>query len=55
VHPMRTQQDAIGALLGAAIGTAVTNKREGAIVRAGIGLRIAALLASHLQELPLPA
>jgi len=39
-----------GALFGAAVGTAVTNKSEGAIVGAGIGLLIAVLVHSRLQD-----
>jgi hypothetical protein len=39
-----------GILLGAAIGTAVTNKPQGALVGAGIGLLIAVLMHSRLQQ-----
>jgi hypothetical protein len=39
-----------GALMGAVIGTAMTNKREGALVGAGVGLLIAALLNASLRK-----
>jgi hypothetical protein len=39
-----------GALLGGAIGTSVSNRREGALVGAGLGLLFAALLESSLAD-----
>jgi Glycine zipper len=39
-----------GALMGAVIGTAMTNKREGALVGAGVGLLIAALVNMNLRK-----
>ena len=39
-----------GALLGGAIGSSVSNKREGALLGAGMGLLFAALLDSALNE-----
>ncbi len=39
-----------GALFGGAIGASVTNRREGALVGAGLGLLFAALVDARLQE-----
>jgi hypothetical protein len=39
-----------GALLGAAIGTAISNKREGAFVGAGLGVLLAAIAYSALRD-----
>lgn len=39
-----------GALLGGAIGTSVTNKREGALLGAGLGLLFAALMEASMER-----
>jgi hypothetical protein len=41
-----------GALLGGLIGTAITSKREGAIVGAGLGLLVAALVSANRDKRP---
>jgi hypothetical protein len=44
-----------GTLLGAAIGTAITHKREGALLGAGLGLLIAALLNASIHKSQKPS
>jgi uncharacterized membrane protein len=41
-----------GALLGAAIGIAISNKREGAFVGAALGVLVAALVEASLRKEP---
>jgi len=41
-----------GALLGAAIGVAISNKREGAFIGAGLGVLMAALVEASLRKEP---
>lgn len=41
-----------GALLGGAIGTSVTNRREGALLGAGLGLLFAALMDASMDRHP---